>query len=494
MKPLAAFALFLSLALLGSLTLLCSPGTARADEHASTPIATRALRIIHDKPFETKTAAIRTLPIKAGGVFVAPVPIVGSVTVVGTAPKHWGAPTTWHVVDLATGAVKAKLLAVGDSSPATRSVVVTIGDAAHKRTALLHLEDGRIVEPKVVLPDGAKVVDVRIALDQRRDVTWLFARRADGRPFQGQWKDTSRADVSLEDNMAFWPTHVSGENGIQAWTETPSASGCTRITVGPDDPLSCRPMASPAAPPFDLIEDCIRTNDDGWLTNDCTSHVLPPTCNIRSRLLSVSAQPARVLSVCEDKGTARFSLWSKDRTQSWQQKTPPSFHGAILERGPRAALAIEALSNADEPVKHWLEIDSDVLYEGPPMVQVALSEHRNDRRRLVQPPDKPNELWLLDLGKGTLELIASDLKCDGRLYSYARSGDRATLECLPKAAVGSLYRDEQRLASWTWMEVVDLARRIRWHTTEVFEAKLGAKIAVGTKRGKPAQLAVVETP
>ena len=478
---------------LAAVLLVSSASSALAGDQAR-PIATRSLRVLHDKPFESRVATVKTLPTRGGGVFVAALPIVGSVAVVGTAPKHWGAPTAWQVVDLATGAVKAKLLDVGDSSPATRTAAVVIGDAAHKRRALLHLDDGRIVEPKVQLVDGGKVTDVRIALDQRRDVTWLFARRTDGRPFQGQWKDTQKAEVLLEDNMAFWPTHVSGENGIQAWADAAAASGCTRIVVGPDDPLTCRPMATSSAAPFDIVEDCIRADRDSWLTNDCTGRVVPPPCTLRSRLLSVSAQPARVLSVCEDQGTARFSLWQKGQTSTWQLRTPPSFHGAILERGPRAALAIEALANADEAVHHWLDIDGGILYDGPPMVQVALSEHRNDRRRLVQPPDKPNELWVLDLGKGTLELVASDLACDGRLYSYSRSGDRATLECLPKSAVGSLYKDEQRLASWTWMEVIDLARRIRWHTTEVFEAKLGQKLAVGTRRGKPAQLAIVDTP
>ena len=45
------------------------------------------------------------------------------------------------------------------------------------------------------------------------------------------------------------------------------------------------------------------------------------------------------------------------------------------------------------------------------------------------------------------------------------------------------------------MEVVDFKARTRWRTTEVFEAKIGADgSVVGTKRGKPAALAVVETP
>ena len=461
------------------------------------PIERRQLRTSVGKPFERKSAKLRVLPVASGGVFVSNIPILGGNAVVGTAPKHWGMPTDWSLVDLKTGRRRAKTKNLGEGSSATKTAVIPLGATETSRPALLDLTTGKITEPVPILPDNAKVKDIRVVVDRKRAVTWLFARRADGRPFQGEWKDLSNPKVELTDEMAFWPAHLSGRNGIQVWTDSPrgGTGGCDRIVLDPKDPWRCRPLTSVDAAPQDLVEDCVRSDGEAWVLDDCGAPP-PPACGERARALLMSPDPSRALAVCtDDPQHAKFVLWSPKRSWVWEDEPGASWKAVSPERAPHSVVGMEQFTKAHAAVRHWLDATNGILYEGPPMQAVQLSEHRDDRRRLVQPPDKLNELWLLDLDAGTLERVANDIDCDTTLYTYAQVGDRTTIECLPKALESTVYKDEARLASWKWMEVVDFKARTRWRTTEVFEAKIGADgSVVGTKRGKPASLAVVETP
>jgi hypothetical protein len=461
-----------------------------------TPIEQRTLTVVKGKPFAKGAAKVRTLPVSAGGVFLANVPIVGGNAVVGTAAHQWGSPNDWTLVDLKSGAKRAKMKFVGEGSAATKSAVVALGATESDHPALLHLEDGRLIEPQPTVPQG-KVKAVRIVVDRKKPITWLFALRADGKPFQVQWKDTSNPKVDVDQELPFWPSHFSGKNGVQVWTNSPrgGTGGCDRAYFDDVDPWRCRPLASEDAAPMDLIDECVRSDGDMWVLDDCGGTV-PQACGDKARALLMSPDPSRALAVCiDDPQHPKLVLWSPKHTWIWDDAPGASWKGIIPERGPQSVVGLETLTQSGAAVKRWLDVQKGVLFTGPPMRVLQLAEHRDERRRLLQAPDHPKELWVLDVDAGTVERIADDIDCDQTLYTYAQQGDRVTVECMPKAAAANVYKDEARLASWKWMEVIDLKARKRWRTTEVFEPKIGLDgIVVGTKRGKPATLAVIETP
>jgi hypothetical protein len=461
------------------------------------PVEQKKLEVKTGKPFEKKAAKVRTLPVQAGGVFVSSVPIVAEAAIVGTAPAHWGLPASWGLIDLKTGAKRAAFKTVGEGSAATKTAVVAFGDTEADRPALLSLTDGKLTEPQVTVPGGGKVSGLRIVVDQHKPVTWVMARRAsDGRPYQAQWKPPYDPKIELVDDMPFWPTQVSGRNGIQAWTDAPKAAArdCDRVVFDALDPWRCRPLPSSQAAPMDLLEDCARNDGEAWLVDDCGG--TPPLSCGKARALLMSPTPSRALAVCtDDPAHPKLVLWSPKKTWLWDDDSGVNWKSVIPERAPHSLAGIELFSRADAAVKHWLDATNGIVWNGPPMQVLQLSEHRDDRHRLLQPPGKPKELWLLDIDGGTLEKIADDIDCDTTLYTYAQSGERATIECMPKAAASNIYKDTARLNSWKWMEVIDFKARKRWRTTEVFESRIGTDgTVVGTKRGKPSHLAVVETP
>ena len=488
--------------LVGSFVAVGALGIAvAAPKMQSTPIEKKKLTVVSGKPFEKAKAKVNVLPVKSGGVFVTSTPLVNGTAVIGTAPRHWGMPTEWSLVDLKTGQKKAKFKTLGEGSAATKSAVIAFGDTDNVRPALLSLVDGKVVEPQVTML-GAPSKEVRIVVDARKPVTWVFGRRAsDGRPFHMQWKDTTNPKLDMLEEMPFWPNHFSGKNGVQAWTDDPkmAARDCDRVVFDALDPWRCRPLPNASAAPQDLLEECARNDGDTWIVDDCGG-APPLPCN-KSRALLMSPDPSRALAVCtDDPKHPRFALWSPKHMWVWDDDASGSWGRIIPERAPHSVAGLELFSDPDAPVKRWVDVQKGVEWTGPPMRVLRLSEHREERRRLVQPPDKNNELWVLDIDAGTLEPIAKDIDCDQPLYTYAHEGDRVTVECMPKAAgAGVLYKDEARLAAWKWVEVISITSS--WHVAsagappEVFESCITPDgTVVGTKRGKPSSLAIIETP
>ncbi len=464
-------------------------------QHVSAKMEERTLRTVTGKPFEKRAAKVRTVPVSAGGVFIHSAPIIGNHAVVGTSNSHWALPIEWTWVDLVSGKRGQKLKTVWDGSAATQTVVVSQGEGDHARPALLHLADGKLVEAEPTLPNGVKPTQIRVVVDQQKPVTWVFARKDDGQTYSAEWTNPGSGALEMTENIGFWPTHVNGQNGIQAWREIPTGAtgACDRLVAESGWPVRCRPAPGTDAAPFDLVADCIRF-DGTKLVDDCAQRAPDLECNgvLRTLLLA----PGRALAAClAPKTTPRLLLWSPKKTWTLDDATATSWKSSTMQRGDRSVIALELIADAKAAVKRWLDVERGVVWQGPPLRPVTLSEQRDDHRRLVQPPGKPRELWLLDLDAGTLEQVAADLDCDAPVYEYARGGDRAILSCLPKASQAAIYNDDKRLKAWTWTEVVDLKTRTRWRTTEVFEPKIGDNgIVVGTKRGKPAQLAVIETP
>ena len=456
----------------------------------------RSLKTVSGAPFEKRAAQVRALSVTAGGVFLSPVPMVGSHILVGTSGSHWSLPIEWSLVDLVTNTRGPKLKTVWDGSAATKTAVVSLGEGEHARPALLHLDDGTLVEVEATLPNGLKATQVRVVVDQTKPVTWVFARTDDTQTYAAEWKKTNGGALDMSENIGFWPTHVSGQNGVQAWRELPNGAtgACDRVVAESGWPVRCRPSPGTEAAPFDLIEDCIRF-DGQKLVDDCTQKDPDLACNGPSRTLLLSPAPPRALVVCMEPKHPRLWLWSPKKIWSLDDVPAASWRSASMQKGRRSVLALELLTDSKAVVRRWLDTERGIVWDGPPLRPVVLSDQRDERRRLVQVPGKPHELWLLDLDAGTIEQIASDIDCDAPLYEYAHTGERVALSCLPHAAEGAVYNDEKRLKSWTWTEVLDLKKRIRWRTTEVFEPKIGdSGIVAGTKRGKPAQLAVIETP
>jgi hypothetical protein len=361
---------------------------------------------------------------------------------------------------------------------------------------VVDLVTGHFSAPEARIEGGARTTQVRVLVDEHKPTTWIFARMPNGRIYDGAWPDVSQPLVDLSESAPFFPSQSSGQNGLQAWRDLDPGElkDCDRMILEAGWPLRCRPIGNAKAAPYDVIEDCLRWDGEGKLVDDC---VAPPPipCAHPLRALVLSPNPARALVVCvEDSGPARFTLWSKDKIFTFEDAAS-AWHSPTTERGPRTVVALDQLAKYNATVSRWLDVEHGILWESTPLRALALSEHRDDHRRLVQPPDHPNELWLLDLDRGTLERIASDIDCDAPLYEYARTGDRAAISCLPRALEGTLYKDETRLHSWSWTEVIDLAARVRWRTSEVFEPKVSTTgMVVGTHRGRPAQLAVIETP
>jgi hypothetical protein len=460
--------------------------------HPIGEITRRTLRSVDGKSFEKRAARVRLLPVKAGGVFFANVPFLGSHAMVGTAPSHWGNPSTWSLVDLVNGARGDVLADVQAGSAATHSAVAV----SSSHTGVVDLESGRFVAPDARLESGEHAAQLRVMLDERKAVTWLVARMPNGRIYDGAWPDLAHPIVELSEVLPFWPVQVSGQNGLQAWREPKPGLGdaCDRAIFEAGWPLRCRPLSSAAAAPYDIIEDCVRWDGAGKLVDDCAAPLEVP-CARPLRPVVLSSTPPRALVVCvEDGGPAHFTLWSKAQTFTFDD-APAAWSSPTTERGPRTMVPLDLLGKNTGIVSRWLDVEHGVLWQGPPLRALPLSEHRDDHRRLVQSPDHLNELWLLDLDQGTFERIADDIDCDAPLYEYAHVNERAVVSCLPRAAEGSLYMNETRLRSWRWTEVIDLGARTRWRTTEVFEPRVTTTgMVVGTRRGKPAQLAVIETP
>jgi hypothetical protein len=363
-------------------------------------------------------------------------------------------------------------------------------------TGVVDLENGRFVAADARIESGAHATQLRVLLDEHKPVTWLVARMPNGAVYDGAWPDLGHPLVELSESMPFWPVQANGQNGLQAWRDVKPGVGdeCDRLIFEAGWPLRCRPLGNAAAAPYDIIEDCVRWDGMGKLVDDCAAPLEVP-CARPLRAMVLSSTPPRALVVCvEDSGPARFTLWSKAQTFTFEDASA-AWRSPTTERGPRTMVALDLLGKNTGIVSRWLDVDHGVLWQGPPLHALPLSEHRDDHRRLVQSPDRLNELWLLDLDQGTFERIADDIDCDAPLYEYAHAGERAVVSCLPRAAEGALYKDETRLRSWRWTEVIDLGSRTRWRTTEVFEPRVTTTgMVVGTRRGKPAQLAVIETP
>src|SRR5688572_1798076 len=91
---------------------------ARAHGKSEPKLERKKLEQKTGQPFDKRKAKLRPIGPTAGAAFVSKVPIVAGGVLVGTGAKHWGPANEWTLLDVTTGAVRAKVKDVGEGSAA----------------------------------------------------------------------------------------------------------------------------------------------------------------------------------------------------------------------------------------------------------------------------------------------------------------------------------------------------------------------------------------
>ncbi len=461
----------------------------------------RQLEVRQGSPYRKAQARIETLPVRGGGVFFGDAPSAGSTIVVGVGSGQHRGLQEWLLVDANSRKILARFGTLWGGSRSTRLAVVG-RELKGGRPALLHLEDGRIIEPKLSVPGGSAIEQVRIVAAENPPVVWVFARAADGKTYHGQWRDTSTEALALTDELPFWAQMVRGTHGLQSWTDQPAAQDCPRVLLRPGQPAECLPLDPDEffRAGKDLLggrfwveqqqRDTVSIRD---AASGARSELLAGCSSVRS--VAPLAEPPRLLAMCRLEGKLRrFELWSPEARWSWETELPS--RDLIFPPGNKPVLALELLGSMESPAAQWLDLEKGVLFSAPPMKPLMpAGANAFTRRILAQPPDRLKELWLLDLDQGIAERIAHDIDCETPLDQSAISEGRAVVSCLAPAGMRNYFSADHRMRHWRWTEVIDFQARTRWRTTAVFECELTETgLVLGTKRGTPAQLAIVATP
>lgn len=423
-----------------------------------------------------KKAGTRVLPVKSSKVFLGDSPPSGSSFIVGTGR---GRKLRWYLVDVITNKRLAEFGGSWVGSTVGKVAVVGASSGDDATQALLHMDDGMMVDPKPLLPDGENLKQWRIVVDRQSPTVWLFAQTTSGKNYHGHWKDTRKAEVTVAE-FPFWPAMASGARGIVVWNSEATAE-CSRYELIPGQAPKCRPGRLGYGGFGSEALAQLWTLHGAMLRNDGDGRQVSLLADCRGSAVTTLKSPPRVLSICiPEPNMARFLLWSPDK--SWQWDGPFKMDGFNGGNRRHPVIALEQVGKMDAPVSRWVDMERGIEWTSDSVAPLALaSAFGFGRQVLGRPVSQPDHLWLLDLDSGNSELITDSLDCKGELREDDNWNGRAIISCREKRG-------------FAWSEVIDFKSRTRWRSKSISGARLSeGGIATGVLRGRPAKLAVIET-
>ncbi len=386
--------------------------------------------------------------------------------IVAGARQPDGSVTSWSLFGV-DGRTLATFGAYYTGSPRLDKAVVGLAD---ERIALLDAKTGAITSPEISLPGGAAVEQMRIALDDAQGRVWVFAKSKDGKAYAGTWDDLAQARVTLATPLAGYPERISTEQGVLAWSGD-RPHGCGLIALAPGAP----PLCAPDEPLDFMISGDELVAGRYWIgggmgnvivTDAKTKTEVPLVANCTGTSTRLTLQPAtsRVLAACgTDSGAVQLVLWSP--TGTWATTTSRfkltsgwTLSGKSLDF---PVTPIESFFGKQPPYTDWIDVATATIYKTPPFAPVMYSDYGGmPVRFLAQDPAKRKELWVVDLGAGTYERIATDLECKHELQIGYETADRVALVCALQTGVGFAARGG-------WTDLIDFTARKRTRIKDV---------------------------
>jgi hypothetical protein len=457
------------------------------------PLPRKALELKRGAVYAKTTATTKVLALRDRGHgfdFEHSDPEHGRI-VVGAMDKSREV-VDWVLYDIATD----KQLATFDQRPG-RGVRDAVVVSRNGKPGILTLSDGKIVEPQITLP-GSTVAEYRIELAQNADVTWVFARSANGKTFHGAW-DRSKPELALAAELAFWPTMIGTASWFEVYTETP-VDGCPRYSIKPGAAPSCIPDEAIGAT---LLGDRYYLTGDAKILDAKTKQSQPIIADCdRPNTRVVIANPPAALVECATETKVQLGLWHPDATFVWDEPGPKFELANDLSQMKEPVVALVELAPKpdfmEEQAARWLDLERAVLYTAPMLVPVELQMPFGfARHSIASTPDKSAELWHLDFEHGTLEKIADDVKCTHTLELADERGERMMIQCISRQGT---IADRG-----VWTEIIDFKARTRTRIDNVSGQLLSEHGALAVQGGQivsegsyarkapPARLVKIET-
>jgi len=415
----------------------------------------RTLQIVRGSAFPVSPVLHRTLPVSGVRFTFADGPMLGSRVVCAVAGA--ASPYNYRLVDAESGVVI-------QSFADFYGTFATLGASIVARTingpqALLFWKPGKIVTPRITLPNAERPRSWRIVVASDRPLAWLVVRSHSGAVYHGPWSNPTEPEVQISEPLDFWPSAMSGDDGIHVASR--------------EEDCYLDPGAR---------QGCVRERRQEGIVVDGVFVPAP------RELLHAGFCPPHMLTVGDQPDT--WQLWGRDTSGKWSG-LPVPHDPAVPPPGAR----VHWLGRLVGAIETWIDFASRTVYATEPLVPL-FPEPAEYRRVLVQPPKRPSELWLLDFVRGTQSLIADDYDCDSSLHWLAMSSTRAIVACTKPSMVGQEFSGtNRRLGHYAYTDVIDFPAQLRYRSYRVFEADLTTSgLAVGVLPGKVNQLAVLSLP
>jgi hypothetical protein len=378
------------------------------------------------------------------------------------------------------------LTAPGSGRAAELAVIQRPGTSRGQQS-LFDIRSRKYLAPQAELPGGAPVVKRRYLIDRTLGEAWQILQGGDGRVFSGLYQGPG----SPLHPFPFWPDAAWASQGLFASSKDTDPSGCLAARQLPGRPVQC--LSNTALPSGEFIVGGRWTVQDQDLLDLDTGERFEVAPCEHGHVTAILDHPPRVLGTCSNAGNDEFFWWSPEDRRSWTMNLQEFDGSLILLRRP--ILNLSQLQGPFEATEHWFDMERAVMWKTPPTLGLFLSDTSGADRRLLAEPADYNQLWLLDLDTGRIEVIIDDIDCSGTLQQDALRGDRALVSCMSEAGAAHAFRPAQRLDHYEWTELIDLKAKQRYRSRTAFEGTLTESgIAVARRPGRQVQLVVLEKP
>lgn len=449
--------------------------------HAPSPIPSAPLQVLPALTFAVSDLKPQGPALLQGDHFVlqAAAPSQGRA-LVGRAGQVGASPGEWFLLDLETGQ------AVGQRYPRAQlhPALGLLGVSTPEGAALVHLDDGQLVHPRVRLPPGHELARYQLFLD---DAIWVVAHDQEGRAFAGRWADPREPALSLTRRLPFAPRSVQSAspeaadfvqgNGAPDSGE-PTEQSCVRYRLEAQGqrclergvPGAYSPQSYHLGPEWTLWSP--GGNQTPRLVHLPQGHSLAleiPGCQ-KVNFHAALTQPPRALVGCSQGGQGRaraMVLWTPQQRWTWTE--PPE--------ADKDARMMRTIGMTPQPVidgvewdlerrssTWWLDMQGARIWTSPPMDPL---EHASVARDTLVVLQDPPRLARVDFSRGTVQPLMPAPPCPGGELAFGeRARDRITLTC-------QVQRDPHLYVfTHQWTLVVDLGLRRAWRTPLYPEALL----------------------